>query len=193
MMRALLFSIDWGILLQRLQSLHPVIGFLGAALESFFPFLPLTAMVAFNVYTYGFWAGWILSFAGTVCGSTLLFFTLRRLFGASLHNKAQKNARFRRILEKIQRRGFTPLFLLYCFPFTPSFFVSASAALAEVDSMKFLAALVSGKLVMIYILSSIGFHLQDILDRPIRSVVVLFLIFTIWVVLEKVVRIDERI
>ncbi len=126
-------------------------GLIGAGLEAFLPILPLTGIVALNVYAYGFWWGYLLSYLGTIAGSTLLFFTIRRLFMAPVHRMAQKSQRWRSIIEKIQKKGFTPSFLLYCFPFAPSFFVSAGAAITEVDTYKFLSALIMGKLVMIYI------------------------------------------
>ena len=186
-------SIDWMGLLEKLQALNPVVGLIGAGVEAFLPVLPLTGIVTLNVLAYGFWWGYILSYLGTVIGSTLLFFAIRRVFIGPMHRRAQKSQCWRKIMEKIQKKGFTPIFLLYFFPFTPSFFVSAGAAITEVDTYKFLAALVAGKLVMIYILSSIGFHLTDMLARPVRSILILLVIAIIWVVLEKVVKIDERI
>ncbi|QRN86105.1 TVP38/TMEM64 family protein [Clostridia bacterium] len=188
-----LLSIDWMGLLEKLQNMSPLVGFIAAGLESFLPVLPLTGIVAMNVYAYGFWSGYVLSYLGTIVGSTMLYFAIRHLFRASVHRRAQKNQRWRSIIEKVQKKGFTPIFLLYCLPFTPSFFVSAGAALAEVDTYKFLAALITGKLVMIYILSSIGFHIEDMLDRPLKSILMLVAIAIIWLVLEKVIKIDERL
>ncbi len=180
-------------IIEQLEMMHPLWGLLWSALESFLPILPLTAIVAFNVYAHGFWLGYLVSFLGTIGGSTLLFLSIRKLFRARFSSKMGAHPKWVSMREKMQAKGFTPIFLLYCFPFTPSFFVSTAAAVAEVPTIKFLVALVSGKLVMIYILSTIGFHIQDLLANPGRSIIILVAIVVIWVLLEKVVKIDERI
>ena len=59
--------------------------------------------------------------------------------------------------------------------------------------MKFLTALALGKMVMIFILSYIGFNIKDLVKKPEESIIVLLSIFIIWVLLEKVIKIDERI
>lgn len=180
-------------IMETIQSLHPLFGLLAAGLEAFFAFLPLVAIVAFNVLAYGFWWGYILSYGGSLLGSFALFLLVRYFLSSWYEKKAQDHKTLARFTKKIQKKGFGPIFLLFCFPFTPSFFVSAAAGIADVGKRSFLVALAGGKLVMVFILATIGFQLQDILDHPVRTLLILGIIFLIWFILDKVIKLDRKI
>lgn len=159
------------------------------SVEAFFPFLPLALFVTVNVFVFGFFLGYIYSWIGTSVGTVLVFLILRKFGNHGLFKKIYANDKTAKRLIKIKERGFTPFFLLYCFPFTPSFLVSFLAALSDLPTDRFVAATLSGKLVMILFLSVIGYNFKAIFDAPVRSIFVIVLMVIIGylakIVLEK--------
>ena len=67
-----------------------------------------------------------------------------------------RRSKYRTTLEKVKRKQLNLLFLLYCFPFTPSFLLSGAAALTNMRTEAFLAILLPAKFVMILSLAFIG-------------------------------------
>ena len=119
-------------LVSHYRTLGPLIGILLPFLEALLPFLPLVVIVVANVSSYGLWLGFILSWAGTVLGSYVVFLIVRK-FG--------RNPRFKRFIERenvqklikfVTMRGLSPLFILLCFPFTPSVLVNIVAGLSYI-------------------------------------------------------------
>lgn len=49
----------------------------------------------------------------------------------------------------IERKGFAPIFVIFCFPFTPSALINVVAGLSRISVKQFGLALAFGKLVMI--------------------------------------------
>jgi len=145
------------------------------SIEAFLPFLPLVIFVTVNVFVFGFFFGYIYSWIGTSIGTILVFMLLRNFGNHGLFNKIYANDKMAHRLGRLKERGFTPFFLLYCFPFTPSFLVSFIAALSDLSTERFVAATLAGKLVMILFLSIIGYNFKAMYDNPVRSILVITL------------------
>lgn len=145
------------------------------SIEAFLPFLPLVIFVTVNVFVFGFFFGYIYSWVGTSIGTILVFMLLRNFGSHGLFNKIYANDKMAKRLGRLKERGFTPFFLLYCFPFTPSFLVSFIAALSDLSTERFVAATLAGKLVMILFLSIIGYNFKAMYDNPVRSILVITL------------------
>ena len=99
-------------------------------------------------------------------------------------NKIEKkinSSKYSKTLNKIREKNFTVLFFLYCFPFTPSFLISAASALANMETKDFLLALIPAKLVMLLSLVFIGVNVASFINNPIKSCgfLVLILIFNL--------------
>lgn len=159
------------------------------SIEAFLPFLPLVLFVTVNVFVFGFVWGYIYSWVGTSAGTILVFLLLRNFGSHGLFERIYSNDRTAERLIKIRERGFAPFFLLYCFPFTPSFLVSFIAALSDLSTERFVAATLAGKLVMIFFLSIIGYNFKAMYDNPVRSIflitIMLFIGYVSKVVLER--------
>lgn len=156
--------------IETLRGFGFILGIGLVSVEAFLPFLPLVLFVTVNVVVFGFFQGYLYSWIGTCLGTILVFFVLRRFGRFGLFKKIHANDNHARRLMKIREKGFTPFFILYCFPFTPSFAVSFVAALSDLPTDRFVAATLSGKLVMILFLSIIGYNVSSLIEQPVRSV-----------------------
>ncbi|WP_318615758.1 TVP38/TMEM64 family protein [Sporosarcina sp. YIM B06819] len=169
-------------LAQNYKALGPFIGLLLPFVESFLPFLPLFVFVFANASAYGLWYGFILSWAGTVVGSYAVFLIIRKYGRNRLLEFLTKKPRVQKLIKWVDSRGFGPLFLLLCFPFTPSALVNLVAALSNMRKTYYLMTLMAGKLVMIFTISFIGYDLKALLTQPIRTVIVVLIIILLWLV-----------
>ncbi|MEK5040788.1 TVP38/TMEM64 family protein [Sporosarcina sp. FSL K6-3457] len=169
-------------LAQHYKALGPFIGLLLPFIESFLPFLPLFVFVFANASAYGLWYGFILSWAGTVVGSYAVFLLIRKYGRNRLLGFLTKKVRVQKLIKWVDRNGFGPLFLLICFPFTPSALVNLVAALSNMKKTYYLITLMAGKLVMIFTISYIGYDLKALLTQPIRTIIVILIIILLWLV-----------
>ncbi|CAM4423627.1 TVP38/TMEM64 family protein [Paenibacillus tarimensis] len=158
----------------------PLPGLLLPLLEAFMPFLPLLLFVAVNANVYGLWLGFLLSWAGVSAGSILMFLLARKVggrFGSWLQKRYPATSRF---FHWIERKGFTPIFLLACFPFSPSFLINLASGLSTVKFQTFMIAILMGKAVMVFSISLLSFDITDLASEPWRIVVALATIAIMW-------------
>lgn len=176
------------------KALGPIIGLLLPFIESFLPFLPLFVFVFANASAYGLWYGFILSWGGTVAGSYAVFLIIRKYGRNRFLRFLTRSAKVQKLIKWVDRNGFAPLFLFLCFPFTPSALVNLVAGLADIKKTYYLLTLMAGKLVMIFTISFIGYDLKALLTQPIRTAIVVLLIFILWLLgkwFEK--RVNRRV
>lgn len=165
---------NFSVLLNYVEQWGPLAGVLLPIIEAFFPILPLVGFVIINVAAFGFFFGYLYSWIGNCIGSFLLFLFIRRVGGKRLEARIQ-NSRYKGTLEKIKKKNITVLFFLYCFPFTPSFLISGTAALANMDTRLFLITMLPSKFVMILSLAFIGENVSSFFVNPLKSM--LYIIF----------------
>jgi uncharacterized membrane protein YdjX (TVP38/TMEM64 family) len=168
--------------LEDYRDLGPLPGILLPMLESFFPILPLFLFVAANGAAYGFWFGVLYSWIGTVSGSVIVYFIVRGLAQKPFVRFITKYRKVRSILNWIERRGFGPLFLIYCFPFTPAGLINVVAGLSQIPPRTFTLAVSLGKLVMIFMFTYIGHDFLEIVQEPVKMIIVVSAIFLLWLV-----------
>lgn len=176
------------------KALGPFFGLLPPFIEAFLPFLPLVVFVVANSVAYGLWYGFILSWLGTVAGSYVVFLIIRKYGRNRFLRFLTKNKRVKQLIGWVERNGFGPLFIMICFPFTPSALVNLVAGLSNMKKKNYLIILMAGKLVMIFTMSFIGYDLKALLTQPIRTAIVVGIIVLLWLVgkwFEK--RIDKRV
>ncbi|MCM3743836.1 TVP38/TMEM64 family protein [Sporosarcina luteola] len=176
------------------KALGPFIGLLLPFIESFLPFLPLFVFVFANAGAYGLWFGFILSWAGTVAGSYVVFLIIRKYGRSRFLRFLTRHKRVQQLIGWVERNGFAPLFLLICFPFTPSALVNLVAGLSNMKKKSYLMILMAGKFVMIFTISFIGYDLKALLTQPLRTGIVVGIIVLLWAVgkwLEK--RLDRKV
>jgi uncharacterized membrane protein YdjX (TVP38/TMEM64 family) len=99
---------------------------------------------------------------------------LRKVGGKKLITKIS-SSKYCAILDKIKKKELNILFLLYCFPFAPSFLLSGSAALTNMCTKEFIAVLLPSKLVMLLSLAFIGENVSSFFENPSKSI--FFIVF----------------
>jgi uncharacterized membrane protein YdjX (TVP38/TMEM64 family) len=167
-------------LLDQYRDLGFLPGILLPMLESFIPILPLFLFVAGNAAAYGFWLGFLYSWIGVCLGSAIVFLLVRKYGQKRFLNFLNRHTNTTRMLNWVERHGFGMLFLIYCFPFTPSALVNVVGGLSRINIKTFFLALALGKLVMIAIVSFIGYDFVDVLKSPLKLGLIVFGIFVLW-------------
>lgn len=143
-------------------------------------------IVAANASAYGLWLGFAYSSIGSVLGAFLVFLIANR-FGTRVNAYlAKKHPKAERFLSWIKHRGFTPLFLLYSFPFTPSFVVNLAAGVSRVPLRVFFPALALGKSIMILLMSLIGHDWQGFIFHPWRLVLLAIGLYILWYIGKRI-------
>ena len=164
------------IFIKYLETWGLLAGILLPVMEAFFPILPLVGFVIINVSAFGFFFGYLYSWIGNCLGSFLLFLLLRKI-GAKKMNEKINKSKYCRTLERVKKKQLNVLFLLYCFPFAPSFLLSGAAALTNMRTEMFLAILLPSKFVMLLSLAFIGENVSSFFENPAKSV--FFIIFIV--------------
>ncbi|OBR62405.1 hypothetical protein A7K91_01960 [Paenibacillus oryzae] len=166
--------------LESYSQFGPLPGILLPFIEAFLPFLPLILIIAANANIYGLGFGFLFSWSGVVGGALVLFLLCRTLgknVQAKLLKRFPKSARF---FNWVERRGFTPLFLLACFPFTPSVVITVVSGLSRVPFHTFFLATLLGKGVMIFCISIISFDISNLVEEPWRIFVSVTAVLVMW-------------
>jgi uncharacterized membrane protein YdjX (TVP38/TMEM64 family) len=167
-------------LLHRYSQFGPLPGILFPFLEALLPILPLIVFVVANAAAYGMWLGFLYSWIGVTLGALLVFLLGRRFgnrYGARIR---AKNPKWEKFFGYIERKGFTPIFLLSCFPFTPSVIVNIASGMSRLPFHTFLTAMALGKAVMLFILSFLGHDLQAMADQPWRIGLAIAIVILMW-------------
>ncbi|MCA1061988.1 TVP38/TMEM64 family protein [Rossellomorea sp. AcN35-11] len=187
-------------LIQQYRSFGPIPGILLPLLEAFLPFLPLVVFVTANANAFGLWWGFLFSWIGATLGALIVFLLVRRFGETRIFRFLRRNRQVKRLTKWVDRHGFGPLFILLCFPFTPSAVVNVVAGLSSISIAQYMLAVVTGKMVMIFTISFIGYDIISLVRQPIRTVIVAAIIFILWLIgkrieihLNKKMEIDQRI
>ena len=164
------------------RTLGPIFGLFLPFIEAFLPFLPLIVIIIANVNAFGLIWGFILSWAGSVLGSYAVFYIVRK-FG---HHKKLYFITKRRTVQKFIRwvdmNGMSPLFVLLCFPFTPSVLVNIVAGLSHIRRNIYFVVLLLGKMVMILLMSVIGNDVTELVTNPTKLIFSISIIVILWMV-----------
>ncbi|MBE3568735.1 MAG: TVP38/TMEM64 family protein [Bacillales bacterium] len=167
-------------LIRKYRSFGPVPGILLPMLEAFFPFLPLFLFVMANASAFGLWLGFLFSWIGAVTGALLVFGFVRKYGQRRILRFLKNHSKVSKLMNWLERHGFGPLFLMLCFPFTPSALVNIVAGLSNIKKHQYFIAVMAGKMVMIFTISFIGHDVVSLIRKPLRTVIVAIVIFILW-------------
>ncbi|ERI07924.1 TVP38/TMEM64 family protein [Aneurinibacillus aneurinilyticus] len=174
------------MLLAKYESFGPFPGIFMPFIEAFFPPLPLIAIVAGNAAAYGLWLGFLYSWVGVCLGAGTVFLLCRKLGQHRFLNFLTRHPKVNEAMNWMNRHGFSAIFLFSCFPFTPSSLVNVVAGLSNIPTSHFMAAIMLGKAIMIFIISFIGHDFMSFIEQPWKLLVVLLAIFLLWFVGKRV-------
>ncbi|MBO9128707.1 TVP38/TMEM64 family protein [Bacillus sp. 165] len=173
-------------LLRSYRAFGPLFGISLTLVEAFVPVLPLFAFVMANAAAYGLWAGFFYSWLGSCIGALLLCLIVRKYGRHRFFSFLNKHPKVRQSMRWIERKGFGPIFILYCFPFTPSALINVVAGLSRVSMKQFMLALMLGKVVMVLMISYVGFDALALIHKPIRTIIAVGGIFLLWYVGKRI-------
>ncbi|SEU03920.1 Uncharacterized membrane protein YdjX, TVP38/TMEM64 family, SNARE-associated domain [Salinibacillus kushneri] len=169
-------------LLDTYESFGPLPGLILPMLEALLPFLPLFVFVLANSMAYGLLEGFFLSWIGAVSGAIIVFLIIRKLGNTRPLKFIQKNKQVKKVMNWFERHGFGPLFLLLCFPFSPSSVINVVAGLSKIHFQQFILAVILGKAVMIFTISFVGESITSFAQQPVKTIVVGICIALFWIV-----------
>lgn len=169
-------------LIEKYRSFGPIFGILLPFCEAFLPFLPLVLFVMANATAFGLGLGFLYSWMGASLGALSVFLLVRKFGQRRILSFLKKHPQVQKSMSWVDRHGFGPLFLLLCFPFTPSAVVNIVAGLSKVSIAQYMLAVLAGKAVMIFTMSFVGYDLQSLITKPIRTSIIIAVIFMLWYV-----------
>lgn len=176
------------------RTLGPLVGILLPFIEAFLPFLPLFVIVVANVNAFGLFWGFIISWVGTILGSYAVFLIVRKYGQHPRLHFFTRRKRIKKLIKWVDMNGLSPLFVLLCFPFTPSVLVNIVAGLSHIHRHFYLLAVIIGKLVMIFSMSFVGQDITELLHNPVKLILSVIAIFLLWVLGKAVeVRLNKRV
>jgi uncharacterized membrane protein YdjX (TVP38/TMEM64 family) len=163
-----------------------LVGFLLPFIEAFIPILPLIVFVIVNVNAYGFVIGMTLAWLGTVLGSFIMFLIFRRLSNSKYMKRLKQRKSAERLIKYIDEHGVIPIFILFCFPFTPSALVNLIASVTNIKSAHYFWVLALSKLVMISLVGWLGKDISTLFTNPLRITIVVIVVIIVWFIGRKV-------
>ncbi|WP_050614264.1 TVP38/TMEM64 family protein [Bacillus testis] len=161
-------------------------GILLPLVEAFLPFLPLVVFVIANTNAFGLWIGFLITWIGSTVGAILVFLIIRRYGHTKFLAFFKRNKQVKKLTKWLDVHGFGPIFIMLCFPFTPSAVVNIVAGLSRISTLKYMFAVAAGKLVMIFTISYVGSDITSLITKPYRTAIVLVIIFILWYVGKRI-------
>ena len=166
----------WQTLLDSFGDLGPLAPIFLAMVESFFPPLPLIAIVALNVAAHGGLFGFVYSWVGVMLGGTLMFLFWRRVLKQFFWKFASRSQKLEQAEQWVSRFDVSSLFMLSVLPFTPSSFMHFAFGISDFDEKRYLITMLLGKGVMVAMMALFGQSLVSSMKNPVY----LILAVVIW-------------
>ena len=178
-----------------LQQFGIPFGILLIILESMIPILPLGVFIAFNMMAFGGILGFIISWIATCVGCLLSYLFFSKLFSKFIIKRASKREKLDKVVKSVISINFSKLVLIVALPFTPAFLVNIACGLVKVNFKKFIAAILIGKISIVYFWGFVGSSLVECLTNPLVLIKVLLMVgvaYILSVIINKKFNLDER-
>lgn len=135
-----------------------------------------------NSVAYGLLKGFTYSWVGSSLGSITVFFLIRMFKYRQFTQKIVNNKQVAQVTAWVERRGFGLIFILLCFPFSPSSVINIVAGMSNVSRQQFVLAVLLGKAVMIFSIAYVGTSALEFAKNPMKTIVVSIVIILFWMV-----------
>lgn len=156
-----------------------IVGLFSTFIESFFPILPLIAIVTANAAIFGMGVGLLISWIGSSLGTAALFLLISKHNDNKLFNKL-RNKKTHKAIAWLEKQGFKLLFIAYSCPFAPGCLITIASAFCKKSITSFLPAMMSGKFVMFLVVSYIGSDIKDFIINPVKIGIFVLLVLLSW-------------
>jgi uncharacterized membrane protein YdjX (TVP38/TMEM64 family) len=157
----------WLELKEQLADIGPLLPFLLAFLESFFPVLPLFVIVIFNVTVYGNVIGFLTSYIGNIAGSIFVFLFFRIYVRPTVEKYSDKHPRIQQSLTWVSKQRPSVIFYLSAMPFTPSSLLNMFFGCSQFSKRSYMTAIAGGKFFMIAMMAFFGYSVLEISENPV--------------------------
>ena len=157
----------WLKLKEQFADIGPLLPFLLAFLESFFPALPLFAIVIFNVTVYGNFIGFLTSYIGNITGSITVFLFFRIYLRPTVKKYTDKHLRIQQSMTWVSKQRPIVIFYLSAMPFTPSSLLNMFFGCSEFSKRSYITAIAAGKFFMIAMMAFFGYSILEISENPV--------------------------
>ena len=165
----------WKTLLDGFGDLGPLAPIMLAMVESFFPPLPLIAIVALNVAAHGGFLGFAYSWIGVLLGGTLMFLLWRRVVKRFFWKVASRSEKLEKAQRWVSRLDVASLFMLSVLPFTPTSFMHFAFGISDFDEKRYLITMLLGKGAMVAMMALFGQSLVSSLKNPVYLILAVVL------------------
>ena len=165
----------WETLLDGFGDLGPLAPIALAMVESFFPPLPLIAIVALNVAAHGGFLGFAYSWIGVLLGGTLMFLLWRRVVKRFFWKVASRSEKLEKAQQWVSRFDVASLFMLSVLPFTPSSFMHFAFGISDFDEKRYLITMLLGKGAMVAMMALFGQSIVSSLKNPVYLILAVVL------------------
>ena len=165
----------WETLLDSFGDLGPLAPITLAMVESFFPPLPLVAIVALNVAAHGGLLGFLYSWIGVALGGSIMFLLWRRVVKRYFWKIASRSPKLERAQQWVNRFDTSSLFMLTLLPFTPSSFMHLAFGISDFDEKRYLITMLLGKGVMMAMMAIFGQSLVSSMRNPVYLILAVVL------------------
>ena len=165
----------WETLLDSFGDLGPLAPITLAMVESFFPPLPLVAIVALNVAAHGGLFGFLYSWIGVALGGSIMFLLWRRVVKRYFWKIASRSPKLERAQQWVNRFDTSSLFMLTLLPFAPSSFMHLAFGISDFDEKRYLITMLLGKGVMMAMMSIFGQSLVSSMRNPVYLILAVVL------------------
>ena len=165
----------WETLLDGFGDLGPLAPIMLAMVESFFPPLPLIAIVALNVAAHGGFLGFAYSWIGVLLGGTLMFLLWRRVVKRFFWKVASRSEKLEKAQRWVSRLDVASLFMLSVLPFTPTSFMHFASGISDFDEKRYLITMLLGKGAMVAMMALFGQSLVSSLKNPVYLILAVVL------------------
>ena len=165
----------WETLLDSFGDLGPLAPITLAMVESFFPPLPLVAIVALNVAAHGGLFGFLYSWIGVALGGSIMFLLWRRVVKRYFWKIASHSPKLEKAQQWVNRFDTSSLFMLTLLPFTPSSFMHLAFGISDFDEKRYLITMLLGKGVMVAMMSIFGQSLVSSMRNPVYLILAVVL------------------
>ena len=165
----------WETLLDSFGDLGSLAPITLAMVESFFPPLPLVAIVALNVAAHGGLLGFLYSWIGVALGGSIMFLLWRRVVKRYFWKIASRSPKLERAQQWVNRFDTSSLFMLTLLPFTPSSFMHLAFGISDFDEKRYLITMLLGKGVMMAMMAIFGQSLVSSMRNPVYLILAVVL------------------
>ena len=165
----------WKTLLDGFGDLGPLAPIALAMVESFFPPLPLIAIVALNVAAHGGFLGFAYSWIGVLLGGTLMFLFWRRVVKRFFWKVASRSENLEKAQRWVSRLDVASLFMLSVLPFAPSSFMHFAFGISDFDEKRYLITMLLGKGAMVAMMALFGQSIVSSLKNPVYLILAVVL------------------